>query len=191
MDNRVNLIDYKKSYRSKEELRNILYNLSKDMKKHHQNGEYVYDFSPRTISVCWTNPTDVVFTKYKRFGHVGLSDIIMFKVNDIRKLALLAFCMFLDDYNLENGYLNIDVVKDSILDNLNIFMAIDRDYYRSVFFSDNMFYYCDYVDGKFSKPDNDNTSVNSELGAVSYILLFSTMSVTILFMVFLFVVKLF
>lgn len=193
MDNRVNLIQYRGSYRTKEELRNILYNLSKDMKRHHQNGEYIYDFSPRTISVCWTNPGDVIFCKYKRFGQVPLSDIITLKVNDIKKLALLAFCMFLDDYNLENGLLNIDVVKNSVEDNLSIFLDIDRDYYRSVFSSDNMFYYCDYVDGKISssKENSQISNLNGELGVASYVILFSIMSFTMIVMLCFFAVKLF
>ncbi len=193
MDNRVNLIEYRRSYRSKEEIRNILYNLSKDMKRHHQNGEYIDDFSPRTISVCWTNPTDVVFTKYRRFGQIPLSDIITFKINDIKKLSLLAFCLFLDDYDLENGLLNMDVVKNSIGDNLNIFIDIDRDYYKSVFSSGNMFYYCDYVDGRISKleDNNKNSTMNSELGVASYVILFSIMSLTLIMMLLFFSIKVF
>lgn len=191
MDNRVNLIDYRKSYRSKEEIRNILYSLSKDMKKHHQNGEYISDFSPRTISVCWTNSTDVLFTKYRRFGQIPLSDVIDLKINDIKKFALLSFCLFLDDYNLENGFLNMEVVKNSIEDNLNIFIESDRDYYKNVFKSDKLFYYNDYIDErvnltKIDNIDNDSSTVNKkELGVTNYFLLCSIVAITFMITLFL------
>ena len=45
-----------------------------------RNGEYITDFSPRTISVCWTNNSDVYFTKYQRFGNIALSNIIDMKI---------------------------------------------------------------------------------------------------------------
>ena len=116
------------------------------MKRHHHNGEYITDFSPRTISVCWTNNSDVYFTKYQRFGNIALSNIIDMKISNIRMFANLAFCLFNREYNLESGLIDVNVLRESILKNLDVFLDSDKDYYKSIFDNDNIYYYCDYID---------------------------------------------
>ena len=146
MDNRVNIAMYRNSYRNNKELMMVLYYLSRDMKRHHKNGEYITDFSPRTVSVCWTNSSDIYFTKYQRFGNIALSKIIDIKINNIRMFAILAFCLFNRKYNLESGLIDVNNFREKFLNNLDDFFDNDKDYYRLIFETDSICYYCDYID---------------------------------------------
>lgn len=183
------MIEYKMSYRSKEELSDILYNLSLDMKKHHKNGEYITDFSPRTISICWTNHSSAFFTKYTRFSQMSLTDIVELKISNIRMLALLAFCLFLDDYDLENGLLNFEVVKNNIQNNLNLFLERDRNYYKDIFTNEKINYYCDYVNSVLGDSIVDKKNNYNSMGMVSIVLLISSIlsTVTILGFIYFFI----
>ena len=150
MMDKLNLIDFEISNKSMEYKREFIYALSYSMKKIHESGGCIENFEPKNIYVD-------VATRMPSFSSLSLlskyGDIESIKQADVVALSNLALCLYLDQYDLNSGLLNLNVLVSNF-DNLkSYFPEEDVDYYSDIFRTgfreDNEIkYFCDYIDKK-------------------------------------------
>lgn len=146
MDNRISLAEYLSSYRSIYEKRKVFYAISKKMHQVHNNGEYISNLSFQSISVCFTNPTDIRFANYKKIGQVSIEEVMKIKFENVKKLAHLAVCSYLDNFDYRGAVLNIEVLKKEFNQLKHCYHLDDLKYFEKVLFGAEYLYYDDYIE---------------------------------------------
>ena len=87
MDNRLNLEEYLRSFKSDDEKRKVFFAISEEMHRYHNNGCYLGNLSFQTVSVCFTNSTDIKFLYYDKIGKLSLDDVLNHK-DDVDVLVM-------------------------------------------------------------------------------------------------------
>lgn len=146
MDNRISLAEYLSSYRSIYEKRKVFYAISKEMHRIHNNGEYITNLSYQSISVCFTNPTDIRFSFSQKIGQVGIEEVMKIKFSNIKRLAHIAICSFLDNFDYRGALLNLEVLKKELNQIRLCYHLDDFKYFERVLFQDEYLYYDDYIE---------------------------------------------
>lgn len=144
MDNRLNLEEYLRSFKSDDEKRKVFFAISEEMHRYHNNGCYIGNLSFQTVSVCFTNSTDIKFLYYDKIGKLSLEDVLNHKKNNILNLAIMMLSALL--YNSNHlVVLNVDVIKKDFDKFKSILSEVDYNYFESVFIKDEYLYYDDYI----------------------------------------------
>ena len=144
MDNRLNLEEYLHSFKSDDEKRKVFFAISEEMHRYHNNGCYIGNLSFQSVSVCFTNSTDIKFLYYDKIGRLSLEDVLSHKKNNILNLAIMMLSALL--YNSNHlVVLNIDVIKKDFDKFKSILSEVDYKYFESVFIKDEYLYYDDYI----------------------------------------------
>ena len=148
------IVEFGLSSMSMDYKREFLYKLDSMLKEIHESGGFVTSFDPNTIYI--TEDTRMpMFSSIRRFLP-NEEDQQNIKVANLLWMADLAFCLYLPDYNLENGLLNPEVISMYFHDFKGYFPEEDVDYYASIFQLDYSLpnlpvqYFSDYIDRKMS-----------------------------------------
>lgn len=144
MDNRLNLEEYLHSFHSIEEKRKVFYAISEEMHRYHNNGCYIKDLSFQTISLCFTNPTNIKFLSYEKIGRYSLTDVLNLKKQNIICLAIMMISSLLDNQD-HLVILNIEFIKNNFDRFENILTEDDYKYFELIFKKDEHLYYDDYI----------------------------------------------
>lgn len=192
---KMNIVDFGLPRMSSDYKRSFFYQLDRQLKMIHQNGGIVQNFSPFSIFVDEETRTPSFQAVYPASRYYfDEEDQKQARVNDIRMISTLAFCMYLageePEYSLGNGLLQFDVLKNNMDFTCTYFPEEDLDYYKQVF-SDGVeepIYYSDYIDQKMNSMNTRGNSIslsksteagralspkNGEAAYVNYVLTFS------------------
>ncbi len=143
MDNRLSLQEYLSSYKTDLEKRQVFYAVFEEMHRFHNNGEYLTELSFQTVSVCFTNPTDIHFSHYKKIGTRPIQEVLDLKFQNILLLSQMMISSFLE--NGTSRMLCLKVIKEN-LPSLKKFLASDDyPYFERVFLQKEYLYYDDYM----------------------------------------------
>jgi len=147
VDNRLNLEEYLRGFHSPLEKRRVFYAIFEEMHRYHNNGCYIKNLSFQTISLCFTNPTDIKFPYYEKIGKYNLSDVVELKRQNIVNLSILMISAFLD-YTDKIVVLNYEVIKNEFNKFKDIIYLEDYQYFEKVFVNEEFVYYDDYIRNK-------------------------------------------
>lgn len=178
MDNRISLAEYLSSYRSIYEKRKIFYAISKEMHRIHNNGEYITNLSFQSISVCFTNPTDIRFFNSKKIGQVSIEKVMEIKFHNMKKLAHIAICSYLDNFDYRGMILDLEVLKKGFSQIKHCYHSDDFKYFERVLFQDEYLYYDDYIED-LEGTSNEVSSV-SEGAFANYFLLSINLAIVVI-----------
>lgn len=209
---KVNIVEFGLHKMSDDYKRNFFYQLDSQLKAIHQNGGIVRNFSPQDIFVDEETRTPSFMAVYPSLKYYfDEEDKKQAQIENVSSLSTLAFCVYLskeeEEYNLNNGLLQFDILKNNLAFTLGYFPEEDREYYLEVFGSDleRPLYYSDYIDKKMASSNSKGESLslskstpvgramsqrNGEAAYVSYILMFSVVGVITMlsiFVIFLFI----
>lgn len=185
MDNRLNLEEYLRSFHDVQEKRRVFYAIFEEMHRYHNNGCYITNLSFQTISLCFTNPTDIKFLSYEKIGRTSLTDVLNFKYQNILILARLMISALMDNSN-QLVLLNLDVIKNDFHKFKSMLSQVDYNYFERVFIKEEYLYYDDYI--RSITEDNPKPFVEkvriseNEEAFATYLLL--TINLAVVFMVF-------
>lgn len=195
---RLNIIDFGLSDRTNDYKRNFFYQLDAQLKRIHRNGGIVKNFNPQSIFLDEETRIPSFQAVYPNSNtFFDRDDLKRAQIGDIQMLSSLAFCVYLSDgqsgYNLENGLLQFDVLKNNMDFVTTYFPEEDMEYYNQVFHDkEEPIYYSDYIDRKMSQTSslgNSRTLTksteagramaqnNGEAAYVNYILAFTMVAV--------------
>lgn len=184
MDNRLSLEEYLRGFRSIDEKRSVFYAIFEEMHRYHNNGCYIKNLSFQTISVCFTNPTDIKFLYYEKIGKNSLTDILNFKRQNIFTLSRLMISSFLDCTD-RIVVLNPEVIKSEFFKFKSVLRLEDYNYLEKVFIEDEYIYYDDYIrsiTGENPKPFVEKKRISeNEEAFTSYLLL--TINIVVILMI--------
>lgn len=154
---KMNIVDFGLPRMSSDYKRSFFYQLDRQLKMIHQNGGIVQNFSPFSIFVDEETRTPSFQAVYPTSRYYfDEEDQKQARVNDIKMLSTLVFCMYLSgeepEYSLGNGLLQFDVLKNNMDFTCTYFPEEDLDYYRQVFSEglEEPIYYSDYIDQKMN-----------------------------------------
>lgn len=185
MDNRLNLEEYLSGFHNIDEKRKAFYAIFEEMHRYHNNGCYIQKLSFQTISLCFTNPTDIRFIYYDKIGKYSLIDVLNFKRQNILTLAIMMISSFVDDSN-NLILLNLEVIKNDFDKIKSMLSEVDYNYFELVFIKEEYIYYDDYIRSitdKNPKPFVEKMKVTeSEEAFTTYLLL--TINIVVVFMIF-------
>lgn len=160
---RVNLVDYGISTKTVEEKRQFLFNLDYQLKYIHDNDGYVREVDSNNIFVDINNGFPY-FEEIFSISKGGFDDPNEIKKVNLLWLANLAVCLYLPEYNLENGLMSLDVLVNNFDKIKSYIPTEDLDYYHDVFTNSNsIMYYSDYI----QKQNNSSSRLASN--AMQYI----------------------
>ncbi len=189
MDNRISLGEYLSSYRVVSEKRKVFYAISRELHRYHNDGFYILDLSFQTISVCFTNPYDIHFSKIERIGKVPIEEVLKIKQENIKKLCHLMICSYLDSFNYQGSLVDFEVLKNNFTSLGKYYHKDDFSYFEKILFSQEYLYYDDYLqslDGNHTpfleKPAPSNGAF------ASYFLLIINLTVALLILAYLSIV---
>jgi len=146
MDNRISLEEYLSGYRSIYEKRKVFYAISKEMHRIHNNGEYLTNLSFQSISVCFTNPNDIRLSFSNKIGQVSIEEVMKIKFCNIKMLAHMALCSYLDNFDYHSSLLNLDILQKEFNLIKHCYHQDDFKYFEKVLFQDDYLYYDDYIE---------------------------------------------
>lgn len=185
MDNRLNLEEYLRSFHSIDEKRRVFYAIFEEMHRYHNNGYYIKNLSFQTISLCFTNFTDIKFLYYEKIGRYSLTDVLNYKQQNIITLATLMISSLIDNSN-HLVLLNIDVIKNDFYKFKDILSEVDYNYLDKIFNNREYLYYDDYIRSitqKNPKPFLEKVKISeSEEAFTNYLLL--TINLVVVLLVF-------
>lgn len=185
MNNRLNLEEYLHSFRSTDEKRKIFYAIFEQMHRYHNNGCYINKLSFQTISLCFTNITDIKFLYYDKIGKYSLNDVLNLKRQNILTLAIMMISSLVDESN-NLITLNFEVIKNNFSKLKDVLSEIDYNYFELIFIKNEYIYYDDYIRNmidKNPKPFVEKIRVSeNEEAFTTYLLL--TINLVIIIMLF-------
>lgn len=183
MDNRLNLDEYLHGFHNVQEVRKVFYAIFEEMHRYHNNGCYITNLSFQTISLCFTNPTDIKFLSYEKIGRNSLTDVLKFKHQNVLMLSRLMISSLV--YNSNHLImLNFDFIKQNFNNFRDILTPIDYDYFDRVFNKQEYLYYDDYIRDNCSDNSKffvEKMKVNEEEAFTTYFLL--TINLVVVFMI--------
>ena len=168
----MNLVDIGLKDYKNEDKREVFMILDQVMKNLHENNMIITSFDPKDI--IYEN-SEFVYTKVSPMSPIVASDKQSAVVDNVIKLANLALCFYLPNYDFNSGLLDPRVLKNNYRAYENVFDPIDKAYYRSVLvdtFTENkippILYYYDYVSATLKDSDlsdRNNSNVRSYVKA--------------------------
>lgn len=200
-----NIIEFGLGKMSTDYKRGFFYQLDAQLKRIHQSGGIVRNFSPQSVYIDEETRIPSFQAIYPNSQYFFDSDDQKrAQVEDVELLSTLALCVYLAgeeaEYNLENGLLQFDVLKNNIDFVTTYFPEEDLDYYKQVFSdSDVPIYYSDFIDQKMrtsSSFGNSRSLVrsteagkamaqrNQEAAYVNYVLMFTVVAVLTILSIF-------
>lgn len=125
--------------------RKVLYFLSKNLKRLHENFCYVPYLNLKSIRVNNNDCSQIQFADINDAR--GYEDFERLKNEDIFKLSIISFAAYLPGYNISgNGLLNSEVIRDNFDNFSYIFHDQDVEYFKNVIVNNDFSYYSDHID---------------------------------------------
>jgi len=144
MNNRLSLYEYLSSFKTVSEKRQVFYAIFEEMHRYHNNGEYIPNLSFQTISVCFTNPTDIHFAYYEKIGNRPIQEVLNLKFQNILLVSQMMVCSFMEfDYSMP--LVCISVLEQQLTDLKSHLHPVDYVYFEKVFIQKEYLYYDDYI----------------------------------------------
>lgn len=162
MDNRQSLQEYLSHFRTVEEKRKVYFAIFREMHRYHNNGEYFPKLTFRNIRICYTNASDIHFSRYEKIGFRPALEIIEIKMKNILELAQLMVCSFIE-YDFDNPIICMEVLEKNLNELSGSFHPVDFEYLKRVLVDKEYIYYDDYI----CKLENPNVSSFQEKRSVS------------------------
>lgn len=204
---KLNIIEFGLARMSNDYKRNFFYQLDAQLKRIHQNGGIVRNFSPKYVYIDTETRTPAFQIIYPSSSYFfDIEDQRKAQVEDIQMLACLSFCVYLSgeeaEYCLENGLLQFEVLKNNWDFIVTYLPEEDIVYYKQIFNStieDELSYYSDYIDqrrnidgalatsralSKSTEAGRAMAGKDSEAAYVNYILTFSIVGILTMFLIF-------
>lgn len=167
MEAKVSLIDMNFEHFSKEKKREAFVLMDIMLKRMHNSNLMVQNFDPKKITY---QDGFYYFENVSLISNVSAESKEEAILKNVLGLANLALCSYLEDYKLENGLLNYEVISDNFNALETFLPEEDRAYYKSLLvdsykshrLSNDTIYYSDYI----IKHHNTSISKNSSLAYV-------------------------
>ena len=140
--------------------RKVLYFLSKNLKRLHENFCYVPYLNLKSIRVNNNDCSQIQFSDINDArGYEGFERL---KNEDIFKLSIISFAAYLPGYNISgNGLLNSEVIRENFDNFSYIFHDQDVEYFKNVIVNNDFSYYSDHIDNLEKKSGNNMNKGNT------------------------------